>query len=100
MKIREKRSFNVSSLPVPTARKPLRPANSTNQLNRTSSTLGLNSTMSMATATPVQPKQKKADIAEATDPPWSHHTKPRFHEDPVTANTALNKVLGLTQTKK
>eukprot|EP00090_Calanus_glacialis_P001119 TRINITY_DN10784_c0_g1_i2.p1 TRINITY_DN10784_c0_g1~~TRINITY_DN10784_c0_g1_i2.p1 ORF type:complete len:1021 (-),score=356.46 TRINITY_DN10784_c0_g1_i2:147-2840(-) len=93
-----RRSCNVSALPVPTARKPLRPANSINQLNRTSSTMGLNSTMT--TATPVQPKQRKASTAVATGPPWSHQTKPRFHEDPVTAITALNKVLGLSQAKK
>merc|ERR1719186_879838 len=57
------RSFNVSTLPVPTARKPLRPANS-NQLNRTSSTMGLNTTVTLASATPAQPKQRKPSTGE------------------------------------
>ena len=95
-----RRSFNVSALPVPSNRKPLRPANSINQLNRTSSTMGLNSTMTMSSATPLQPKQRKVSTAVATGPPWCHQTKPRFHEDPVLAITALNRALGLTQPKK
>merc|ERR1711892_82494 len=93
-----RRSFNVSTLPVP-ARKPLRPTNSINQLNRTS-TMGLNTTMTTASATPVQSKARKVSTSVATGPPWCHQTQPRFHEDPVVAISALNRALGLGQTKK
>merc|ERR1719452_167744 len=95
-----RRSFNVSALPVPSNRKPLRPATSINQLNRTSSTMGLNTTVTMSSATPLQPKQRKSSTGVATGPPWCHQTKPRFHEDPVLAITALNRALGLSQPKK
>ena len=86
-----RRSFNVSALPVP-ARKPLRPTNSINQLNRTS-TMGLNTTMTTASATPVQSKARKVSTSVATGSPWCHQDQPRFHEDPVVAISALNRAL-------
>ena len=90
-----RRSLNVSSMPAP-SRKPLRPANSINNLNRTT-TMGLNSTISAPTG---QPRPRKPSTGIATGPPWCHETLPRYHEDPVMAIQALNKTVGLGADKK
>lgn len=86
-----RRSLNVSSLPIP-SRKPLRSANSINQLNRT----GLNSTMT----TVAQTRPRKPSLGVATGPPWCHQTLPRFHEEPLLAIQALNRTVGLHSDKK
>jgi len=84
-----RRSFNAASMPAP-SRKPLRPANSINNLNRTT-TMGLNSTITASTG---QPRPRKPSTGVATGPPWCHQTLPRYHEDPVMAILALNKTIG------
>jgi len=106
-----RRSLNVNTLPVPTSRKPLRPANSVNHLNRTSSNLALsrassnlalNQSINIARKmnssilpSSQKPKRRKSNTDVATGPPWYEYPQPRFHEDPLVAIKALNKALGI-----
>ena len=39
-------------------------------------------------------KARKPSPELASCPPWSQDTRPRYHEDPVTAVTSLNATLG------
>ena len=85
-----RRSLQVPT-PAPTSgRKPLRPTN----LNTTSSVArpGLNTTVTIKPAA----KSRKPSLELASCPPWFQDSRPRYHEDPVTAVTSLNTTLGLT----
>ena len=87
-----RRSLQVPA-PAPTSgRKPLRPTNT--NLNTTSSVArpGLNTTVTIKPAA----KSRKPSLELASCPPWFQDSRPRYHEDPVTAVTSLNTTLGLT----
>ena len=49
----------------------------------------LNTTVTLMSA-----KARKPSPELASCPPWSQDTRPRYHEDPVTAITSLNATLG------
>ena len=46
------------------------------------------------TNTLMSAKARKPSPELASCPPWSQDTRPRYHEDPVTAITSLNATLG------
>ena len=46
------------------------------------------------TITLMSAKARKPSPELASCPPWSQDTRPRYHEDPVTAITSLNATLG------
>ena len=77
------------------ARKPLRPTNMNTTVTvrpaPTPSKPGLNSTVTLKSAS----KSRKPSLELASCPPWSQDTRPRHHEDPVTAVTSLNATLGI-----
>ena len=87
-----RRSLQVPTPAPASGRKPLRPTNT--NLNTTSSVArpGLNTTVTIKPAA----KSRKPSLELASCPPWFQDSRPRYHEDPVTAVTSLNTTLGLT----
>ena len=92
---------SVGVLPqVPgSGRKPLRPTNINSSVSarpgpslHTPAKHGLNSTVTLKSA-----KSRKPSLELASSPPWSQDTRPRYHEDPVTAVTSLNATLGISE---
>ena len=49
------------------------------------------------TITLMSAKARKPSPELASCPPWSQDTRPRYHEDPVTAITSLNATLGISE---
>lgn len=78
-------------LPSLSARKPLRPTNLNLSVTRTrepTKTSALNTTVTIS-------KQRKPSLELAVSPPWYYDEKPRHHDDPVTAMSALISTLGI-----
>jgi len=72
----KRRSFNVGAMPPP--RKPGAVGN---------------------TSIAVTEKKRKGSSSLATGPPWNQDLKPRFHDDPNVAVTALIRVLEISKIK-
>ena len=88
---------SVSVLPPAwsSARKPLRPTNINTTVTvrpaPTPAKPGLNTTVTLKSAS----KSRKPSLELASCPPWSQDSRPRHHEDPVTAVASLNATLGI-----
>ena len=98
LKEENQRRKSTSVMPtVSSGRKPLRPTNHNTTVTRPSN---LNSTVTMSkpglNTTVTIKKARKPSLELATCPPWSLDTRPRYHEDPVTAVTSLNTLLGIS----
>lgn len=98
----KRKSINVLA-PVSSARKPLRPHNMSTVV---ATPAKLNTTVtvsaekkirqSLDTTVTLKPKMRKPSLDLATCPPWTFDSKPRHHEDPLTAVTSLNNALGIS----
>ena len=85
LKEESQRRKSVNPLPSLSARRPLRPTN----LNVTvTKTPALNTTVTIS-------KPRRPSLGIAVSPPWCYDDKPRYHEDPCTAMSALHTTLGL-----
>lgn len=99
----KRKSINVLA-PVSSARKPLRPHNVTSVV---ATPAKLNTTVTVSTEKKIRQsldttvtlkptKLRKPSLDLATCPPWTFDSNPRHHDDPVTAVTSLNNVLGIS----
>ena len=99
----KRKSINVLA-PVSSARKPLRPHNMSTAVAATPAKLNTTVTVSaekkvrqsLVTTMTLKPKMRKPSLDLATCPPWTFDSKPRHHDDPVTAVTSLNIALGIS----
>ena len=62
------------------------------QMRRSDDVLPPNTTITLMSA-----KARKPSPELASCPPWSQDTRPRYHEDPVTAITSFNATLGIPE---
>ena len=108
-----RRSSNLLP-PVSSARKPLKPSNLNTtvqtpaRLNTTVQTPArLNTTVTLSsgekrtrpaldTTVTIKTKTRKPSLELASSAPWCSDTRPRHHDDPVTAVLSLNTSLGIS----